>query len=150
VFPTIWKRAKLITITKPAKENSDDIFKFPPISLLNLGGKVLGKVLINRINYHVFSHAFMNIHQYGFTLQKGTIEAAMEVKEFVKKGLAAGEIIVLISVDVKGTFDAGWWPSILNRLRTCGCPKKLYDLTKSYFSQRIAILSTNGIRLERK
>jgi len=38
----------------------------------------------------------------------------------------------------------------MNRLRACGCPKNLYNLTKSYFSQRIANLSTNNIRLERE
>jgi hypothetical protein len=62
VFPKKWKRAKLIPITKSGKENSNNISKFRPISLLNVGGKVLEKVLINRINYHVFSHAFMNTH----------------------------------------------------------------------------------------
>ena len=41
----------------------------------------------------------MNIHQYGFTPQKDTIDGAMEVKEFVKEGIAAGEIIVLIGLD---------------------------------------------------
>jgi hypothetical protein len=92
----------------------------------------------------------MNIHHYGFTPQKGTIDAAMAINEFIKKGLAAGEIIVLISLDVKGAFDAAWWPYILNGLRGCGCPNNLYNLTKSYFSQRIAYLSTNNIRLERR
>ena len=150
VFPRRWKRAKLITITKPGKESSDDVYKFRPISPLNVGGKVLENVLINRIKYHVFSNAFMNIYQYGFTPQKGMIDAAMDVKEFVKVGLAPGDIIVLISLYVKGAFEAAWWPSILNGLRACGCPKNLNELTKSYFSQRIAILSTNNIRLERE
>jgi hypothetical protein len=150
VFPTRWKRAKLIPITKPGKENSDEVSKFRPIGLLNVGGKVLEKVLINRINHHVFSHAFMNTHEYVFTPQKGTIDAAMEVKKFVKEGLAAGEIIILISLDVKGAFDGALWPSILNGLRVCGFPKNLYDLNKNYFSQCIAILSTNSIRLERE
>jgi len=150
VFPTRWKRAKLIPITKPERENSDEVSKFRPISLLNVGGKVREKVLINRINHHVFSHAFMNTHQYGFTPQKGTIDAAMEVKKFVKEGLAAGEVIILISLDVKGAFDAAFWPTILNGLRACGCPKNLYDVTTSYFSQRTAILSTNSIRLEKQ
>jgi hypothetical protein len=67
VLPTRWKRAKLIPITKPGKENFEDITKFRRISLLNTGGKVLEKVLINRINHHVFSHDFMNRNQYGFT-----------------------------------------------------------------------------------
>jgi hypothetical protein len=32
----------------------------------------------------------------------------MEVKEFVKEGLAAREVIALISLVVKGAFDAAW------------------------------------------
>ena len=143
-----WKRAKLIPITKSGKENSKYVSKFHPISLLNKGGKVLEKVLINRISHHVFSHDLMNNNQYGFTPQRSTIDAAMALKDFVEEGLVAGEVIVLISLDVKGTI-AAWWPSILNGLKACGCPKNLYNLTKSYFSQRTAVLSTNSVRIER-
>ena len=91
---------------KPGKENSDEVSKFRPISLLNTGGKVLEKLLINRINHHVFTHDIMKKNQYGFTPQRSTSDAAMAVKGFVEEGLAAGEIIVLISLDVKGAFDA--------------------------------------------
>jgi len=98
----------LTQITKPGKENSDEVSKFRPISLLNVGGKVLEKVLINRINHHVFSHEFMNTHQYGFTPQKGTIYVAMKVKKIVKEGLAGGEVIILISLGVKGESDAAF------------------------------------------
>jgi hypothetical protein len=100
-----WKRARLIPITKPEKENSENVSKRRPISLLNIGGKVLGKALTNKIN-HVFSHDLMNNNQYGFTPQRGTIDAAMAVKDFVLTGLVAGEVIVLVSLDVKGAFDA--------------------------------------------
>ena len=112
VFPERWKRAKLIPITKPGKENSEDVSKFHPISLLNTGGKVLEKVLINRINHHIYSHNLMNTNQYAFTPQRSTIDAAMAVKDVVEEGLLAGELIVLVSLDVKGAFDAAWWPSI--------------------------------------
>ena len=74
------KKAKILPITKPGKKSSDEVSKFRPICLLDIGGKVLEKVLINRINHHVFSLGFMNSNQYGFTPQKGTIYAAMEVK----------------------------------------------------------------------
>jgi len=117
--------------------------------LLNVGGKVLEKVLINRIHHHAISHAFFNTHQYGFTPQESTVDAAMEVKKFVKEGLAAGEVIALINLYVKGAFDAAFWPSTLNGLRACGCPKNLYNLSKSYFSQRTAILPSNSIRLQK-
>jgi hypothetical protein len=149
-FPTRWKRAKVIPVIKPGKENSIEVSKFRPISLLNVGGKILEKVLINRINHHAFSHDFLNTHQYGFTPQKGTIDAAMEIKNYVNEGLAGGEVIALISLDVKGAFDAAFWPSILNGLRACGCPKNLYNLTKSYFSNRTAVISFNSIRMEKQ
>jgi hypothetical protein len=63
VSPKRWKRAKLIPITKPGKENSEDVSKFRPISLPNIGGKVLEKVLINRINHYVSSHDLVNNNQ---------------------------------------------------------------------------------------
>ena len=49
-----WKRTKL------DKDNSEDVTKFRPLSLINTGGKVLEKLFINRINHHVFSHNYVN------------------------------------------------------------------------------------------
>jgi hypothetical protein len=106
------------------------------------------KVMINRIHYHVFSQGFMNKNQYRFTPQKGTTDAVLKIKEILKEGLTAGEVVALVSLDVKGAFDAAWWPGILKELRACGCPKNLYERTKSYFTQRTATSSTNSVRLE--
>ena len=72
------------------------------------------------------------------------------MKDFVEEGLVTGELTVLVSLDVKGDFDAAWWHSILNGLKACGCPKNLYNLTKSYFSQRTVTLSTNSFRMKRE
>ena len=134
---------------KPGKENSDDVSKFRPISLLDTGGKVLEKLLINRINHHVIAHEIINKNQYGFTPQRSTTDAAMAVKGIVEEGLVAGEITVLISFDVKGAFDATWWPSILIGLKAYNCPKNLYNLSKSYFSQRSTVLSFNNVSIQR-
>jgi hypothetical protein len=42
-FPSRWKKAMILPITKPGKEGYEDVSKFRPISLLNIGGKVLEK-----------------------------------------------------------------------------------------------------------
>jgi hypothetical protein len=127
---------------KPEKENRDDVSDSAPC-LLNKGGKVLKKLLINRINHHFFAHDIMNQNQYGFTPQRSTTDADMAVKGFVEERLAAGEIIVPISLDVKGAFDAAWWPSILNGLKAYNCPKNLYNLSKSYCSAPSGSVSVN-------
>jgi hypothetical protein len=88
--------------------------------------------------------------QYGFTPQKGTTKAAMEIKEYVMEGLAGGKVTAFISLDVQGAFDAAFWPRILNELRACSCPKHLHNLTRSNFSNRSAVLSVNSTHIEKK
>ena len=56
----------------------------------------------------------------------------------------------MISLDVKGAFDAAWLPSILCNLRDFRCPRNLYNLTRSYFSDRVAIIHANTYTVERK
>jgi hypothetical protein len=92
----------------------------------------------------------MNKNQYGFTPQRSTIDAAMAVKDFLGEGLNSGEVLVIASLDMKGAFDAAWWSSILKSPKENGCPEKLYKVTKSYFSQRTAIMSTYSIRMKRE
>lgn len=149
-FPRLWKRAKILPIVKPGKENSMEVSKFRPISLLNTEGKVLEKLLINRINHHVFSNNLLSNNQYGFTPQKGTVNALLAVKNFIEESISQRQYVIMVSLDVQGAFDAAWWPSILNALQEFHCPRNLYNLAKNYFSDRTAVLAFNNISLERK
>ena len=74
----------------------------------------------------------------------------MAVKGFAETHLLQRNVVIMTSVDVKGAFDAAWWPAILNNLRNLQCPRNLYNLTRSYFSDRVAILDANTYRKERK
>ena len=53
-------------------------------------------------------------------------------------------------MDVQGAFDAAWWPVILKELRDCKCPKNIYELTTSYFTQRSAVTATNTLRSKKE
>jgi hypothetical protein len=55
----------------------------------------------------------------------------------------------MVSLDVLGAFDAAWRPSIFSNLQALNCPRNLYNLARSYFSERVAILHTNTQRVER-
>ena len=80
----------MIPIVKPGKEDSEEVTKFRPISLLNVEGKFMEKILIPRINYWAYSTNFLDSNQYGFTPKRSTIDAAMAVKNIVDEGLKAG------------------------------------------------------------
>jgi len=87
----------------------------------------------------------MSRNQFGFTPQTGTTDAVMALKDFVQKSINEGQWIAVISLDVKGAFDAAWWPGILASLRNLRCPGNLYKLCVSYFNETTAFITNNGI-----
>jgi hypothetical protein len=94
------------------------------------------------------SRDLLNPNLFGFSPQKSTTDAAMAVKNFIDEALKKGKIVALVSLDVKGAFDAAWWPSILRALKDFYCPRNLYNLTKTYFSDRTAFISTKSVRID--
>jgi len=107
--------------------------------------------MIDRILFHMYSNDFLSDNQYGLIPHKGTVDAALEVKKFkTEESLGIKQCAVIVSLDVKGAFDAAWWPGILKQLRDVKCPKNLYNLSASYFSNRKATLSINNYKAERK
>jgi len=131
-FPVQWKRSVIIPIVKLGKEGSMKATKYRTISQLNVGGKVLEKLPVDRINHHIFSHRLLNGNQYGFLLQKSRVNAAMAVKGFARENLQRRNYVFMVSLDVQGAFDAAWWPNILSNLHDLRCPKNLYILTQNY------------------
>ena len=148
-FPKICKRAKLIPIVKPGKETCKDMTKYRPISLLNTAAKVLENVLISRIMHHVYFNNLMNKTQHGFTPQPSTVDAVMALKDYVQSSIDDGQNVAVISLDVKGAFDAAWWPGILAFLRQLRCPGNLYNLCGSYFKDMTAFLTMNNGMVQR-
>jgi hypothetical protein len=50
-FPKQWKHSIIIPVIKPGTVGSTEVTKYRPISLLNVGGTDLEKLLIDRINH---------------------------------------------------------------------------------------------------
>jgi len=117
---------------------------------MNVAGKVKEKLLINRIMHFVYKNELLNRNQYGCTTQKSAIDDAIDVKEYLEEGLREGQIVIIVTLDVKGAFDSAWWPNIITTLKKLKCPKNLYKLARSYFSERTATLSINNIRIEKE
>jgi hypothetical protein len=56
--------------------------KYRPIRLINIGGKILEKLLIDRINHDLYSKRLVNENQFGFCPQRSTLDASMAGKRF--------------------------------------------------------------------
>jgi hypothetical protein len=74
-----WKHSVIIAIIKPGREKCNDVLQYQPIRLLNIGGKLLERMMIDRKLFHIYSNNLFNNNQYGFTPQRGTTDTVMEV-----------------------------------------------------------------------
>jgi len=101
-FPKKWKQSVKIPTFKPGKEECNVASKYRPISLINIGGKLLERLMIDRILFHIYSNDLFNANQYGFIPQRGRVYAAMEFKKFLEEILRLKNCTVIVSLDVKG------------------------------------------------
>jgi len=119
-FPEQWKIAKIIPITKPRKKTTTTHLNIARLAR-EIEGEVLDKLLINRVIHNLYKPEFLNRNQFGFIPQKSTRDAAMTVKQFIEPELEM-RAVIMTSLNVKGAFDAAWWPAILRGLREAECP----------------------------
>jgi hypothetical protein len=98
---------------------------------------------------HAYTTDALNKSQYGFTPQKGTVDAAMEVRQYIETHLTIGGVAIITSLDCLGSFGSAWWPAILQRLREIKCPGNFYYLTQDYLKQRKAVMTLNNYSTEK-
>jgi hypothetical protein len=137
-FPKIWKKSIVKVLPKPEKPDYSDPNAYRPISLLSVFAKILEKLIINRIIYYLKNKNSLSPNQFGFTAQTSTEDALHSLIKFIKNAFQKKGYALAISLDITGTFNYAWWPKILCQLRTKNCPKNLFLITKSYFSEREA------------
>ena len=148
VFPKRFKYAIVRAIPKSAI-NVTCSKAWRPISLLPLPGKILEKLLIQRLSHNLHTRDLMSKNQYGFTKNKSTIDAIKRVVDFIRDTQRLNDFCAVVAIDVKSAFDSASWPAILYRLKKMRTPRNLWYLLKNYFQHRKARLDFGGASVEK-
>lgn len=144
-FPKIWKEATVVLLKKPGKTDYTKPKAYRPIGLLPVMGKILEKILINRIKWHIIPS--LNPKQYGFMPQKSTEDSLYDMMNYIRTKLNEKKLIVLVSLDIEGAFDSAWWPAIKIQLATTKCPINLQKVIDSYLNNRKITLKYAGTQI---
>ncbi|CAH2208052.1 jg10111, partial [Pararge aegeria aegeria] len=133
-FPKIWKIATVVVLRKPGKEDYTNPKAYWPIGLLPVLGKILEKLIINRIKWYILPR--LSTRQFGFTPQKSTEDSLYVLLQHIKNKLKEKKLITVVSLDIEGAFDSAWWPAIRVRLAEENCPKNIRKTMDSYLKDR--------------
>ncbi|UYV60358.1 hypothetical protein LAZ67_1000942 [Cordylochernes scorpioides] len=129
-FPQRWKISRIIFLRKPNK-NPSNINSIRPISLLNILGKILDKIVCESSNLSKF--------QYGFRWGKSGPDMLHEVISLVRDNRRIGKHLILLTIDIEGAFDNASYDIIIKSAKKLKIPSYIINLyigflkTERYF-----------------
>jgi hypothetical protein len=146
-YPTVWKIARLMLLKKSNKPPTDPS-GYRPLCLLDCYGKLLERIILNRIESMLPEHGNLAEQQYGFRAGRstlGAVERAIKFAERAKQGThRTREICALVALDVRNAFNSASWQLILEEINERGLPSYIYKLADSYLNDRY-IIATDAL-----
>jgi len=85
-WPNHFKKSTTIIIPKPNKSTYDSLKSFRPIVLLNMLGKLIEKVIGERLQFQAISNNFIHQSQLGGLKFKSTSDAGIALTHFIHTG----------------------------------------------------------------
>lgn len=134
-FPDTWKTAKVVPIPKPGKmHNRTDGYR--PISLLSSLGKILEKILSEKLLKYICENQILPDEQFGFRKSHSTIHQVKRICNDVKQGLSSGLSTALVLLDVEKAFDSVWHFGLIYKLIQFSFPMFLVKLIRNFLKDR--------------
>lgn len=135
VFPSRWKVARLILLRKDGKP-LDRPSSYRPICLIDCFGKVLEKLIVQRLNRHIEETGCLSGNQYGFRRGRSTVDAMKELTTRVDRQLGRGKFCLAVSLDISNAFNTANWGAILEAMGSRGFAEDMWALVRHYFRER--------------
>ncbi|CAB0044541.1 unnamed protein product, partial [Trichogramma brassicae] len=149
VFSSSWKRLRLFLLPKPGKP-PDEPSSFRPLCMLDTAGKILERIICDRLKVFTERPGGLSERQYGFRKGRSTIDAIEDVISTVREAIAGKrwyrgtkKYCAMVTLDVRNAFNSARWDNILAALRRLLVPDYLLRIIASYFSARVLDFTTD-------
>ena len=149
VFIKIWEEGEVVQAFRDAniihlyKNKGDRLCcdNHRGISLLSIAGKILARLIINRLTKHIDNLGLIPESQCGFRAGRGTADMSFAVRQLQEKCKLQYQDLYLLFIDLTKAFDTvnreGLW-CILER---AGCPKLFVNIIRSFHDNMKASVS---------
>ena len=102
------------------------------ISLLCIAGKIIARILLNRLSKHIDAIGVVPESQCGFRTGRGTTDMNFALRQIQEKCKLYSEDLYLLFIDLTKAFDTINRPGLWAILEKVGCPKLFVDLIRSF------------------
>ena len=137
--PIAWKKANIILILKP-KKDKQEVASYRPISLLSCLGKLLEKIIKQRLTKEIESRKILPTHQTGFRPGKSTINNITRLERFVQAEKTKRRHSAVLFFDIRAAFDSVWFEGLIYKFADLRMPEYLTRYLVSFLESRTATI----------
>lgn len=149
IFPKRWKRQRLVLIPKPGKPPGQPS-SYRPICLLDTMGKLLERVIQQRLTPITEGVGGLSDRQFGFRRARSTLDAIGQLVSTAREALSRhgrrglrGHFCLVMTIDVLNAFNSANWTQVLGTLAGMDIPAYLQNIIVDYLKDRILEYDTD-------
>ena len=151
IFQSFWRKGELPQDLKDAnimhlyrnKGDKSVCDNNRGISLLSIAGKILARVLLNRIIEHLVD-SVVSESQCGFRKNRGTIDMIFAVRQPQEKCVEQHQDLHMLFIDLTKAFDTISRPGLWSILAKLGCPPNFIRMVRSFHDGMMARVIHDG------
>ena len=136
-IPQDFKDALIIHLFK-RKRNSHLCDNHRGISLLSIAGRVLARLLLNRLNGHLEQAGLLPESQCGFRKDRGTIDLIFTERQLQEKCQEQNVDLYITFVDLTKAFDTVSREGLWKIMAEFGCPSKFIAMVRQFHDGMLA------------
>ena len=136
-IPMLWKTALVVPIPKGNKDKTNGE-SFRPIALLPCMGKVIEKIIKNRLYWIAEKLCLFSPDQSGFRRRLCITDQVARVENQIRVGLVSGAVVAAVFIDLKSAYDLVSHQKLLRLLKFRGIEGNLLGYLHSFLSERTA------------
>ena len=151
LFSTMWAQGKLPQELKDAsiihlykrKGNKNTCDNHRGISLLSIAGKILARILLNRLNAHL-ERDLLPESQCGFRAGRGTVDMIFAARQLQEKCQEQNVGLYTTFVDLTKAFDTVCREGLWKIMAKYGCPTKFITMVQQFHDGMEARVQDDG------
>ncbi|KAF8673879.1 hypothetical protein AX14_005296 [Amanita brunnescens Koide BX004] len=145
IWPTCFKDSLSVIIPKPNKPDYSIPKAYRPIALLNTMGKLLTKILANRLQHDAAQYGLLHREQFGGIQGHSTIDAGLTLTDFISEHRERGWHTSVCALDIAQFFPSLSHVVMVRILKRLGFSPILVNLIESYFSERVTTYKWDNV-----
>ena len=138
-----WTKNKVILLKKPGKDDYTTTKSFRPITISSYVGKVLERILENRIRDFIEEKSILPNSQYGFRKNRSTSTYLTNMIATIQHQVKTKHSVSGLFLDLQKAFDSVWHKGLLFRLAECGLSGRILETISQFLYSRTVQIQVN-------